>query len=156
MSVKKISRRDAMKLLGAAIGGAALSTLPSKWNTPELAAGVLPAHARQSGTSIPGPTSITAAADVSVAVGTSAFRFSAEVLPATAGISIHFQGSVSNVSGTLLNVSPGVGDLTTNASGHIEILITWNGGQPGDSISAIFVNYSPFLMDTQKLTFQVT
>ena len=49
MSVKKISRRDAMKLLGAAIGGAVLSTLPSKWNTPELAAGVLPAHARQSG-----------------------------------------------------------------------------------------------------------
>ncbi len=52
MSVKKISRRDAMKLLGAAIGGAALSTLPSKWNTPELAAGVLPAHARQSGPSL--------------------------------------------------------------------------------------------------------
>ncbi len=48
MTVKKISRRDAMKLLGAAIGAAALSTLPSKWNTPELVAGVLPAHARQS------------------------------------------------------------------------------------------------------------
>jgi len=48
MTEKKISRRDAMKLLGAAIGGATLSTLPSKWNTPELAAGVLPAHAQQS------------------------------------------------------------------------------------------------------------
>jgi hypothetical protein len=48
MTEKKISRRDAMKLLGAAIGAAALSTLPSKWSTPELAAGVLPAHARQS------------------------------------------------------------------------------------------------------------
>ena len=48
MTEKKLSRRDAMKLLGAAIGAAALANLPSKWNTPELAAGVLPAHARQS------------------------------------------------------------------------------------------------------------
>ena len=49
MTEKKISRRDAMKILGVAVGAAALSTLPSKWNTPELVAGVLPAHARQSG-----------------------------------------------------------------------------------------------------------
>ena len=49
MSEKKLSRRDAMKLLGAAVGAAALANLPSKWNTPELAAGVLPAHAQQSG-----------------------------------------------------------------------------------------------------------
>jgi hypothetical protein len=48
MTEKKISRRDAMKMLGVAVGAATLSTLPSKWNTPELAAGVLPAHARQS------------------------------------------------------------------------------------------------------------
>jgi hypothetical protein len=48
MTEKKISRRDAMKMLGVAVGAAALSTLPSKWNTPELVAGVLPAHARQS------------------------------------------------------------------------------------------------------------
>ena len=59
MSVKKISRRDAMKLLGAAIGGAALSTLPSKWNTPELAAGVLPAHAQQSAVLPACPLSLT-------------------------------------------------------------------------------------------------
>lgn len=52
MTEKKISRRDAMKLLGAAVGAVALANLPSKWNTPELAAGVLPAHARQSGAPI--------------------------------------------------------------------------------------------------------
>jgi hypothetical protein len=49
MTEKKLSRRDAMKMLGVAVGAAALAGLPSKWNTPELAAGVLPAHARQSG-----------------------------------------------------------------------------------------------------------
>jgi len=48
MTEKKISRRDAMKILGAAIGAAALANLPSKWDKPELAQGVLPAHAQQS------------------------------------------------------------------------------------------------------------
>jgi hypothetical protein len=61
MSENKLSRRDAMKLLGAAVGAAALSTLPSKWNTPELAAGVLPAHARQSGAIIVGTHTFAAA-----------------------------------------------------------------------------------------------
>ena len=46
---KKISRRDAIKLLGAATGAAMLANLPSKWKTPELASGVLPAHAQTSG-----------------------------------------------------------------------------------------------------------
>ena len=45
---KKISRRDAIKLLGAAAGATVLANLPSKWNTPELASGVLPAHAQTS------------------------------------------------------------------------------------------------------------
>ena len=48
-SSKKLSRRDALKLLGAATGAAALANLPSKWSTPELSRGVLPAHAQTSG-----------------------------------------------------------------------------------------------------------
>jgi hypothetical protein len=48
MSQNKISRRDAIKILGAAIGGAALSTIPPKWSQPVLAASQLPEHARQS------------------------------------------------------------------------------------------------------------
>jgi hypothetical protein len=60
MTEKKISRRDAMKMLGVAVGAAALSTLPSKWNTPELVAGVLPAHARQSGGPVCAPIVRTA------------------------------------------------------------------------------------------------
>ena len=45
---KKLSRRDAIKLLGAAVGATALANLPSKWSTPELVSGVMPAHAQTS------------------------------------------------------------------------------------------------------------
>lgn len=45
---KKISRRDAIKLLGAVTGATVLANLPSKWSTPEIAKGVLPVHAQTS------------------------------------------------------------------------------------------------------------
>ena len=45
---KNLSRRDALKLLGAAAGASVLANLPSKWSTPQLTAGVLPAHAASS------------------------------------------------------------------------------------------------------------
>ena len=44
----KISRRDAIKLIGAATGATVLANLPSKWSKPELTGGVLPAHAQTS------------------------------------------------------------------------------------------------------------
>src|SRR5688500_16715747 len=45
---KKISRRDALKLLGAAVGAAMMANLPRKWMKPESVAGVLPVHAQTS------------------------------------------------------------------------------------------------------------
>lgn len=45
---KNLSRRDALKILGAAAGASVLANLPSKWKTPQVAAGVLPAHAQTS------------------------------------------------------------------------------------------------------------
>lgn len=45
---KNLSRRDALKVLGAAAGAVALANLPEKWSSPELASGVLPAHAQTS------------------------------------------------------------------------------------------------------------
>ena len=42
----KITRRDAMKTLGALAGASVLANLPSKWSKPEVAAGELPAHAQ--------------------------------------------------------------------------------------------------------------
>jgi hypothetical protein len=54
-SPKKLSRRDAIKVLGAAAGATLLANLPSKWKTPELASGVLPAHAQTTPTAPPPP-----------------------------------------------------------------------------------------------------
>jgi hypothetical protein len=45
---RELSRRDALKLFGAAAGATVLANLPSKWSTPALTAGVLPAHAQTS------------------------------------------------------------------------------------------------------------
>ena len=65
MTEKKISRRDAMKILGAAIGAAALANLPSKWDKPELAQGVLPAHAQQS-VAVAAPVCLAAVGNVAL------------------------------------------------------------------------------------------
>lgn len=43
---KKLSRRDAFKVLGAALGATVLANLPSKWSKPEVVSGVLPVHAQ--------------------------------------------------------------------------------------------------------------
>ena len=46
MTEKKLSRRDAIKLLGSAVGATTLANIPSKWSKPQLTGGVLPAHAQ--------------------------------------------------------------------------------------------------------------
>ncbi|MCB0197386.1 MAG: hypothetical protein KDJ65_35895 [Anaerolineae bacterium] len=55
-----ISRREALKSLAAVTGAVTLAVLPSKWETPVIEAGVLPAHAQSSATptpvSAPSPT----------------------------------------------------------------------------------------------------
>ena len=45
----KLSRREAIKLLGATAGASLLANIPSKWSKPELSGGSLPAHAQTSG-----------------------------------------------------------------------------------------------------------
>lgn len=45
---KKISRREAIKLLGVATGASLLANLPAKWSRPEVTGSVLPAHAQTS------------------------------------------------------------------------------------------------------------
>jgi hypothetical protein len=45
---KKLSRRDALKILAAAAGATTLANLPPQWSKPGIAVGVLPAHAQTS------------------------------------------------------------------------------------------------------------
>jgi hypothetical protein len=106
---KKISRRDAIKLLGAVTGATVLANLPSKWNTPEIASGVLPAHA-QTSTSL---FSLICVQD----------QFSAGFGPPTSSVSI--SPAQSNVSMTwtviastgVLNMPTTSGTVLTNGSG---------------------------------------
>lgn len=53
---KKVSRRQALKLLTATAGAATMASVPNKWVKPILKAGVLPAHA-QTSTPVPPATS---------------------------------------------------------------------------------------------------
>ena len=43
---KRLSRREALKLLGTATGASLLANLPSKWSKPRIAGGEMPAHAQ--------------------------------------------------------------------------------------------------------------
>ena len=44
----KLSRREAIKLLGATAGASLLANIPAEWSKPELSGSVLPAHAQTS------------------------------------------------------------------------------------------------------------
>lgn len=96
----KLSRRETMKVLGAAAGASLLANLPSKWSTPEVTGGALPAHAQASSlysfTSCDqkyptGPTNMTG----------SLYSF---ITPATAGINI--QAAIQSNSNVTVNVDP--------------------------------------------------
>lgn len=80
----KLSRREALKLIGTISGASFLTKLPSKWNRPLLVGSTLPVHAQTSGyefilcegsdtlsTNPSGPTggTVTVSADISPAVG---------------------------------------------------------------------------------------
>ena len=49
MTKKNLSRREALKVLGTALGGTALASLPPAWSKPAMVRGSLPIHAQTSG-----------------------------------------------------------------------------------------------------------
>jgi hypothetical protein len=141
MTEKKISRRDAMKMLGVAVGAAALSTLPSKWNTPELVAGVLPAHARQSG----GPgtqlhTFLEPLSLVDISPGSGYLDASRQIFPPDGGIVLAYN---IIIDGSITLTVPNSGTITTNSSGYAQFLDLYSGAQTFDSINMIFTFQNP-------------
>lgn len=140
MTMKKLSRRDAIKLLGAAIGGAALSTIPPKWSKPALAAGELPEHARQSAV-----TSVVAGPDLVSGLGcdsSSTFDSTAQITPARGGVLLRYDIVVATAPATILTPTPGTiataGDgsvsMTINAFsiGGGSVTVTWSFVNPAD------------------------
>ena len=153
--VKKINRRDALKLLGAATGAAALSNLPTKWHTPELASGVIPAHAQ---------TSVVAAAvcTQNSLVGT---FLAVNGNFQSNGVSLSVPFDASNIAGG--NQPPVVGNFASWNCNHVgcflgtfrldtnsavnplitmqfatfltSVVVTWNTATPNHTISVNFV-----------------
>jgi len=72
MTEKKLSRREAIKLLGAAAGASVLADLPRKWSKPSLKGGVLSAHAQTS-------CSIVRTAIVNVPASISTFSYNLQL-----------------------------------------------------------------------------
>lgn len=121
---KKLSRRDAIKLLGAAAGATLLANLPSKWSKPSLTSGVLPAHAQTSGSvsfsSVPNspvcggqPFGMTFTAQQNVVPVT----FQAQLAPQFVGFSVNYQLVTQNVG---LNI-PVAGQVLSGPSGVIAL-----------------------------------
>ncbi len=110
----KISRRDAIKVLGAAAGASLLANLPSKWSKPELAAGVLPAHAQ---TSAALPTVVTVGFSF-VSVSTFAdVAYISGPRKATTLVDVQFHGKVTDDGGSPILANGFVwGNNSTNTS----------------------------------------
>ena len=113
---KKLSRRDAIKILGAAAGATVLANLPSKWSTPELTSGRLPAHAA---------TSLhTLACDSSEFVSppnNTQFTSGVTVNPPDANIVMRW--TITSAINVTPIPFPNTGTAVTNGSGHASLLL---------------------------------
>jgi hypothetical protein len=143
--VKELSRRDALKLLGAAAGASVLANLPSKWSTPELTAGVLPVHAQ---TSVLHTLScdelVTGPGESEDLAVTSTVR----ILPAEPGIQMRFDIDLTNLT---FDVGVATGVIATDGSGTATysfgvnfapgipaLMITWSFENPSDGTGSCF------------------
>lgn len=128
MTAQKLSRREALKLLAAATGAAALSTLPPAWSKPALQVGVLPAHAQTSLLHILStfffPEEVDP--DRSYCYDGMIVRFMAIITPPAAGILLQYSltYNVTGAPGSITSPSPTTGTVATNASGQASIDVT--------------------------------
>ena len=123
-SQKKISRRDAMKFLAAAVGAATVANLPPKWSKPGLEAGVLPAHAQ---TSILHDLTCDADSDIIVNVEQSPVTVTSGVTiaPQTQGILMRYTIVHSSSFGSISSPIPLSGTSPTDTNGRATIDVTY-------------------------------
>ena len=114
---KNLSRRDALKFLGAAAGATVLANLPANWSTPELVAGVLPAHAQTSNIL----HDVTCNADESIGEPqSSSYTSGVTITPADGGITMRWTIILVNIAPDDTS-APLTGTATTDASGYAQI-----------------------------------
>jgi len=132
-SQKKISRRDAIKLLAAAVGAATVANLPSEWSKPAMAASELPEHAQQS----VGNGIVTAGPDVALECNQQGIPFTstATITPARSGVFLHY--AITADPGVTL-ISATSGTLATGASGDVSLIVGYGSGSV--TVTWSFVN----------------
>jgi len=133
---RKISRRDAMKLLAAAVGAATVANLPAEWSKPGLEAGVLPAHAQTSSNLLAGP-------DVDVTDCQANVVSTVTIAPVATGILMRYDiattGSVTfnppgSSTGTVATNPNGIASLPISSFNlyNGSIIVTWSFDNPAD------------------------
>lgn len=143
---KEISRREALKILGAVAGAAALANLPSKWSKPELLRGTLPAHAQTSPTG-----SLIAGLDNDAADFCSGFITSTVAIdPAVAGITLRYTIVLTGagltialpvlLTDTLVTLAGGLQSLDISGISSFApgdtIAVTWEFEDPADGVDS--------------------
>lgn len=127
---KKISRRNALKILAAAAGATTLANLPGQWMKPVLRAGVLPAHAQTSGlptatgvptntpTTVPTstPTSTPTTTPTATATSTPTATATPQIIQGTLGVVLDWNFEVGEIDLDLEVFDPGDSTWATPAN----------------------------------------
>jgi hypothetical protein len=140
---KKLSRRDAIKILAAATGAGVLANIPSKWIKPGMAFGVLPAHAQGS---VPLHT-LAAGADATIESNVGAppitIFSTVEITPSTPEILMRYSIAIIGVVDIKLLNKNSTGTVATDGSGTATLPITYSNLGYGSTITVIWSFENP-------------
>ena len=128
----KLSRREAIKVLGAAAGASLLANIPAKWSKPELSGGFVPAHAQTSTIySIGCEPDIYTRGPVSFPANLGG-GFMATISPVQGNVVVNY--SIFNGAGVTFTPSVPLGSVLTNGFGQAIVRGNFNiTGAPSSS-----------------------
>ena len=150
---KKVSRRDAIKLLTAATGAAVLANLPNKWSKPEVNGGVFPVHAQTSG-GILHLLACDTDQNLSGAADTAQYLSGVTINPFTSGIPMNWSLTLTGLttagatSGTVLTNGSGYAQILTppmsagGAYGSVSIRVNWSFQNSADGKATCYQLFS--------------
>ncbi len=132
----KLSRRDALKVLGTVIGATALTGLTPEWTKPALAAGELPSQGRLSAA----PHTLSCDVDdedleSNVEKAPITVTSGVTITLATSGILMQYIVSFSSDDGSIISPNPLSGTATTNAAGYAKVDVEYKDFSNGDGFT---------------------
>jgi len=120
----KLSRREAIKILGAATGASLLANLPSKWSKPEITGSQLPAFAQTSGPTFIAPCAYNNNPPQEVLLNTFAHVIFTAVGPPNTNIPF-------NLTPVQLTITSSPQSVMSNSLGGVSLTtqVQFNGGE---------------------------